>query len=113
MKSNRWYRLQVAKLYAIIKGEEDKISKGYLEEKVGRILGEIPIGEHSSLKGYVANLYYNDNKYYSDEIEDNGECFNFKNKKLQALEDINLEESVEYYQQNYQGQNQSLKEHGE
>ena len=94
MKSNKWYRLQVAKLYAIIKGEDDKISKAYLQEKVGRILEEIPIVEHMSLKTYVATLFYDDQKVCSEYIDDEYMAgVGFTNKKLQDLEDINLEES--------------------
>ena len=59
MKSNEWYREEVAKLLAIVVQEMDtepQIYRSYLDEKLQRILNETGIGIHPSLKRVVEGL---------------------------------------------------------
>lgn len=58
MKSNEWYREEVAKLLAIVKQDDNRdfIHKDYLDEKLSRILHEIGIGIHPTLKPVVDKI---------------------------------------------------------
>ena len=53
--SAEWYQEEVVKLLAIMEqdNEEGMVSREYIKEKLSRILSEIGIGIHPTLKPYV------------------------------------------------------------
>ena len=55
MKDNKWYLEEVVKLLAIMKQDfgDEFVAKSYVIEKLERIINEIGIGIHHSLKLYV------------------------------------------------------------
>lgn len=62
INDQKWYRKEVAKLLAIVvegKDIEPMIHRNYVEEKLRRILNEIPIGIHPILEP-AAKKYYED-----------------------------------------------------
>ena len=59
MKEAKWYREEIANILAIvIEGEktEQVIFRSYLKEKLGRILDEIGISVHPTLKPLVKEI---------------------------------------------------------
>ncbi len=65
MKDNKWYLEEVVKLLAIMKqddsGEVVMVARSYVIEKLNRIINEMGIGIHPTLKPYV--------KEYMKELE--------------------------------------------
>lgn len=58
MKPAIWYKLEVAKLLAIAMQDDSKdvMHKSYLKEKLERIMKEVGIGIHPTLKPVVKKL---------------------------------------------------------